>query len=74
MVEALCRLIQNYHCYLNLAIGYTKVCDWIVEVEQRVEIGKAKSIVYAQDCDLNRACAEAYLKTTEWLCVNKGGY
>lgn len=74
MVEALCRLIQDNYCYLNLAISYTKVCDWCVEVEQRVEIGKAKRIVNVQDGDLNRACAEAYLKTTEWLRINKGGY
>lgn len=74
MLETLCKLIQDNYCYLNLSISYTKVCDWTVEVEQRLEIGKSKPIVSVQHCDLNRCCAEAYLKTTEWLIINKGGY
>lgn len=74
MLETLCKLVQSNYGYLTLSLSYTKSCDWAVTVEQKAEIGQAKPIVSVQDKDLTLSCAEAYLKTTEWLRINKGGY
>lgn len=74
MIEELCKLIKNNYKYLNLSIGYTKITDWCIEVRARKGVGEDERIVYTEDCDLTKAAAEAYIKTAEWLCDNKGGY
>lgn len=74
MIEALCEVVKNNYEYVNLSIGFTKVTDWCIIIEERICIGESRKIISVNDTDLNRACAEAYLKLTEWLCENKGGY
>ena len=74
MIEALCKLIENNQNYLNLNIGFTKCVDWCIEVSERNGIGQDERIVYSESCDLTKAAADAYIKTTEWLSTNKGGY
>lgn len=74
MIEALCKLVQDNYKYLNISIGYTKITDWCIEVCERKGVGEDERIVCSEGGDLTKAAAEAYIKTVEWLCDNKGGY
>ena len=74
MIEKLCKLVQDNYKYLNLSIGYTKITDWCIEISERKGVGIDERIVSSESGDLTKAAAEAYIKTVEWLCDNKGGY
>lgn len=74
MVKELCELVQRNQKFLNLDISYSKVCDWQVVVYQRIRIGEQEELFSIQSCDITKACADVYVKTTDWLCEHKGGY
>lgn len=74
MIEALCKLVKDNYKYVNFSLEFTKVTDWIITIEERICIGESREIISVQRSDLNKACAEAYVKLTDWLCENKGGY
>lgn len=74
MIETLCKLCQSHEHQLNLSITHTKVTDWCVTVTHRLGVGEDEPIISTQSCDINRACAEAYIEVTDWLCEHNGGY
>ncbi len=74
MIEALFKVVEDNYKYVNFSLEYTKVTDWCIIIEERICIGESRKIISVQDGDFNRACAEAYIKLTDWLCENKGGY
>ena len=82
----ICKIAQLDKCILTQSLNLKRyeVSDslriqgliiWLCSTSVDIaEIGQAKPIVSVQDKDLTLSCAEAYLKTTEWLRLNKGGY
>lgn len=87
MLNELIKLIERNYAFLNFSMSYTKVTDWEIIVEHRIENGKSDSssfdwyahssvekIVEVQDCDITRCAAEAYIKLTGWMSEHKGGY
>ena len=74
MIEALCKLVEDNSKYVNFSLEYTKVVDWNIIIDERICVGASRRIISVEDCDLNRACAEAYVELTKWLLEKKGGY
>lgn len=74
MLERLCKLIEDNYKFLNLSVGYSKVTDWVIEVEERISVGQSNTICSFQSGDLDYCAAQAYIKTTDWLCEHHGGY
>ena len=74
MIEALCKMVKDNGKYVNSSLEYTKVADWSITIDERICIGESRRIIFVEDCDLNRACAEAYVALTDCLCEKKGGY
>lgn len=74
MIEALCKLVKDNRKYVNFSLGYTKITDWNIIIEERICVGESRRIISVEDCDLNKACAEAYVKLTDWLREEKGGF
>lgn len=38
MLERLCKLVEDNYKHLNLSVGYNKVTDWVIEVEERISV------------------------------------
>lgn len=68
---------------LHVYIGYTKTCDWVIEITKRgcaddyprsARSGDSAILADVQGCDLELCCAEAHVALKKWLLENDGGY
>ena len=82
MSKELFDLIQNYGSSIGLTVNiyYSSIVEWNIEIgfkptrQKYIQKYGSPFIVVDNECDLNLAIAKTYIKLTEWLSENNGGY
>lgn len=59
---------------MHLDIGYSKTCDWTIQVWKKTSNTETREILYEYSADMELCFAKAHVALKEWLLKCEGGY